>query len=152
MLSLEDFCRRFENREAIYVEKGALRVRVHNLQSLSEARAVMADVDEIPTPGLGVGVYRTYDFSVPHAPVLSWDIGAGCMTSFSENTWAMGYGGWYLFFSHSVVEGIVKLASEWPCEASSSAPKRNFPGYIHVLNWLDENGAYEQQEKLFADE
>ncbi len=53
---------RFEGREAIYVEKGALRVHVTNIRV--DGLSVGADVEEIITPGLGVGM-----FTREHPPV-----------------------------------------------------------------------------------
>lgn len=53
---------RFEGREAIYVEKSALRVHVTNIRV--DGLSVGADVEEIITPGLGVGM-----FTREHPPV-----------------------------------------------------------------------------------
>src|ERR1035438_6113927 len=44
----------FEGREAIYIEKGVVRVRVSNIRA-TMPQVIEADVEEIPTPGLGVG-------------------------------------------------------------------------------------------------
>ena len=63
MCSLEaDNCEQvrtnFENRECIYLEKGALRVRIWNIRADLAQRYLTAEVEEIPTPGLGVGIYH----------------------------------------------------------------------------------------------
>jgi hypothetical protein len=39
----------FKNREAIYVERGALRVRVTNIRANAVVQAINADLEEIPT-------------------------------------------------------------------------------------------------------
>jgi hypothetical protein len=41
----------FENREAIYVKRGALRVRVTNIRANAAVQAISADIEEIPTTG-----------------------------------------------------------------------------------------------------
>src|ERR1017187_2432018 len=49
----------FENREAIYIEKGATRVCVNNIRGLASCAAVRADIEELPAPGLGIGIFDT---------------------------------------------------------------------------------------------
>lgn len=119
---------RFEGREAIYMEKGAWRARVTNIRLLRHAArhsrmyqfshvgtapslSVGADVEEIITPGLGVG--RT------HPPVTSpcrWDI-AGDSTTFSDDSWYMGYGGWALHFDPEFVQTVIDFAARRPNNA-----------------------------------
>jgi len=101
----------FENREAIYLEKGALKVRVSNIHGLASRQTVFADVEEIPAAGLGVGL-----FARPRngATVLRWRIGAGYLSQFSDQRWAMGYGGWSLYFDPSIIQGVLDLASRFP--------------------------------------
>ena len=55
----------FENREAISIEKGALRVRIRDIQA--KVQYVTAQVEEIPTPGLGVGLLQSRDESAGDA-------------------------------------------------------------------------------------
>jgi hypothetical protein len=38
----------FENREAVYLERGALRVRVSNIRANVVVQAISADLEEIP--------------------------------------------------------------------------------------------------------
>lgn len=110
---------RFEGREAIYVEKGALRVRVTNIRSMG--RTVGADVEEIITPGLGVGL-----FARRHPPVTSplrWDI-EGNSAAFSDQRWWMGYGGWVLHFDPEILQAVMGFAAQRsndadPCEGYS---------------------------------
>jgi hypothetical protein len=110
---------RFEGREAIYVEKGALRVRVSNIRSIG--LSVGADVEEIITPGLGVGLFaRTHP---PVTPPYRWDI-AGDSAAFSDQCWWMGYGGWALHFDPEILQAVIEFAAQRskdadPCEGYS---------------------------------
>ena len=45
----------FEGREAIYLEKGAIRVRVSNLRS-ADLGTLLADIEEIPTAGFPIWI------------------------------------------------------------------------------------------------
>lgn len=112
---------RFEGREAIYVEKGALRVRVTNIQV--RGLSVCANVEEVITPGLGVGFFvRT------HPPVTGprrWDIG-GDPTSYSDDSWSMGYGGWTLFFNPEFIQAVIDFAARRPNNADP------YEGYVAV--------------------
>lgn len=120
---------RFEGREAVYMEKGALRVRVTNIHLLhaEQGSTMAADVAEIPTPGLGVGLFPWHR---PGTSPCRWNI-AEEPTSFSDVSWSMGNGGWCLFCarscpgrsrfriptfqrrgSHWSLQGVVPLADE----------------------------------------
>lgn len=103
---------RFEGREAIYLEKGAIRVRVSNIRGSASQATIAADVEEISTPGLGVGSFykRLHGDNKP----LRWNIAAGIRTTFSGQDWAMGYGGWWLYFHPKVIEGVLDLAARFP--------------------------------------
>ena len=81
----------FENREAIYIEKGALRVRVRSIRANPDAEVVSAAIEEVPTPGLRTGIFH----DMIEGP-LRWEIDAGKLTTFSAHTWRMGHGGWQL--------------------------------------------------------
>lgn len=85
----------FEGREAIYVEKGALRARVRNIR-LGHDR-IMADVEEIPTAGLPVGALYAIQRREPSP--LRWTIGIGFISNstFSDYKWKSGYPGWSIF-------------------------------------------------------
>jgi len=100
----------FEGREAIYVEEGALRVRVSNIRGSAAHRWISADVEEIPTRGLGVG---SLDSSKRRRP-RQWGIGAAYLTRFSDHCWTMGYGSWSLFFDPKAVQAVLDLASHFP--------------------------------------
>lgn len=45
----------FEGREAIYLEKGAIRVRVSNIRS-ADLGTILADIEEIPTAGFPIWI------------------------------------------------------------------------------------------------
>ena len=49
----------FEGREAIYQEQGFLRVRVLNLRHKVGKREIDFEVEEVRTPGLGVGRFKS---------------------------------------------------------------------------------------------
>lgn len=126
---------RFEGREAIYVEKGALRVKVTDIRGDAAKLYISAQVEEIPTPGLPVGFY--WHIRGQELTPQRWSIGAGFLTRFSEHTWHMGYGGWALFFAPKIVDGVLNLALGFPDELDPS--KR----YREVLRYLQDHEAYE---------
>lgn len=100
---------RFEGKQAIYVEKGALLVHVSDIrQGLS---TVAAQIEEIPAAGLAgfVGVPRPR-----RQGPLRWTIRAGCLTEFSDHCWQMGYGGWCMYFEPALVRAVLQLAADFP--------------------------------------
>lgn len=116
---------RFEGREAIYVEKGALRVRVTNIRSVG--LSVRANVEEIITPGLGVGFLAR-----EHSPITGprrWDIG-GDPTSYTDDSWSMGYGGWTLYFDPEFIQAVIDFAARRPNNADP------YEGYMAVCNMV----------------
>ena len=116
---------RFEGREAIYVEKGALRVRVTNIRP--QGLSVFANVEEVITPGLGVGF-----FARAHPPVTGprrWEIG-GDPTSYSDDSWSMGYGGWTLYFDPEFIQSVINFAARRPNDADP------WEGYEAVCNMV----------------
>lgn len=116
---------RFEGREAIYVEKGALRVRITNIRS--EGLSVLADVEEVITPGLGVGFFaRTHP---PTTGPRRWDIG-GDPTSYSDDSWSMGYGGWELYFDPELIRAVIDFAARRPNDADP------FEDYVVVCDMV----------------
>jgi len=116
----------FEGREAIYIEKGAIRVRVTNIRVRATDEKgtprpawVSAKVEEITTPGLAVGM-RDARLRKPNGP-LSWRIGGCRLSSFSDSKWVGGYGGWSLYFDPKIVQGVLDLASRFPDNMDSTA-------------------------------
>ena len=133
----------FEGREAIYVEKGASRVKVTNIHGNVAQQYVSAEVEEIPTTGLPVGVFHEIKKHEPSP--LRWSIEAGYLTDFSDHTWHMGYGGWSLFFAPRIVEGIQSVALRFPDNLDP------FQRYKGILDYLKNYPAYEPTQRLFEE-
>ena len=125
--ALQQLRENFEGQEAIYIEKGALHVRVRNIRWDPDLSAVFADIEEIPTPGFDGTAFHKEDDSTP----LRWDIGTASLTSFSETEWSMGYGGWSIYFAPRVVKGVVELASRWPTELDDYERYKQVLGFIY---------------------
>lgn len=123
----------FEGREAIYIEKGALRVRVLNIWVDLSIPAAGAEVEEIPTRGFERSLFHEHaDGPAP----LRWSISGGLLTAFNERVWVMGYGGWSLNFAPHFIEGVLALAASWPDSLD--------PGdrYDALGDWLFKNNPY----------
>ncbi len=131
-------------REAIYVEKGALRVRVNAIHRDVEKLVISAELSEIPTPGFPAGVFCAVSEHEPSP--LRLTISAGFMSDYSDSTWYMGYGGWSLFFAPRIVDGVVALAGQFPGDLHP------MERYKAVLRFLEEHGAYEPTQRLFAEQ
>jgi hypothetical protein len=117
----EELRSRFEGREAIYVEKGLLRVRVTDIHARGGFR-IGADAEEIPTPGLGTGMFHQRRLS--GASPVRWRFRAGYLTTFSAQSWQMGYGGWSLYFSPVIVQSIVEFAAQLAVNADPEKANR----------------------------
>jgi hypothetical protein len=133
----------FEGREAIYIEKGALRVKVSGICVDLARQCVSAEVEEIPTAGLPVGAFHEIKQHEPSP--LRWNIEGGYLTAFCDNTWHMGYGGWSLFFARRIVDGILSLAVGF---VDKSDPLEH---YKRVLDYLKDHDAYEPTQRLFEE-
>ena len=70
----------FEGRQALYLEKDILLVRVSNIRG---GDYIEADIEEIPTVGLPVFVLPVYDRSGQPRP-LRWEIGTNFETQLNE--------------------------------------------------------------------
>jgi hypothetical protein len=99
-------------REAIFIAKGVLRVRVSGIQYDPERRRGGTTIEEIPTAGLGRTMFhrRRPDRTVP----LTWGIAGGYLPAFTDDEWTMGCDGWSLYFAPSIVAGVVDMARQWP--------------------------------------
>ena len=103
----------YEGREAIYIEKGAIRVRVSNISGAEDVGLIRADMEEIPTAGLPVWIRAGGVFSRPSP--LRWTIGTSSTKNFSPNLWSSPpYVGWTLYFSPILIEEVVELVSQFP--------------------------------------
>ena len=132
----------FEGREAIYIEKGVLRVRVTSIRCY--ARQVSATVEEVPTKGLERSLFYRLLVKEPTTP-LRWNISAGWLASFSDHTLTTGYGGWSLFFAPEVVSALVSLASDWPSELPA------LERYHQAVRFLQDRKAYQPSERVFPE-
>ena len=103
---------RFEGHEAIYIEKGALRVRVSNINGSAEQRCIWAEIEEIITPRLACGFW--FRSSTTRRAAFRHTIGAGFLTRFGPSAWHAGYGCWSMYFDPKVIASVVGLASEFP--------------------------------------
>jgi hypothetical protein len=135
----------FEGKEAIYVEKGALLVRVSDIRSSGLRPTVAAQIDELPAPGLGVGGFDPSRLNRPRP--LRWTIRAGVLSDFSDHCWKMGYGGWSLYFEPRLVQATLKLASEFPADLDT------FERYRRVAHFLrqDQTARHATWQPVFTD-
>ena len=130
---LEPFLKQFEGREAIYIEQGALRVRVSNIRVEVESKLVTVDVEEIPTPGLGfVGAHnRAFEEKAPRR----WDIATTDLAgpTFSSRGWHGGtHSGWSLFFAPEIIAGVVNLAALFPPSLHPAIRYRQILNFVHA--------------------
>ncbi len=136
--------RQFENQEAIYLSKGALRVQVKNIFPNEEKLIVSADIEEIPTVGLGVGSFQTRKSQNLLTPPQSWNISAGYKSCYSDHSWTMGYGGWSLHFGKNIVDGVVSIVSDWPNNINDTSAR-----YKYLLDWINDNEQCLKIQKIF---
>jgi hypothetical protein len=128
----------FEGKEAIYVEKGALRVRVGNIRHdhlRGESEVIEADIEEIPTSGLPVSLpgYDRRDQSRP----LRWRIGTNIILCphYSRHHWSSPtYVGWSMYFSPEIIRGVVNLASKFPHDQVLGI------GYSRIMIFISHQG------------
>ena len=127
-LNCEEICAIFEGKEAFYLEKGVLRVRVFNIRYDLCKRSIDMEVEEIPTKGLERSCFHRQ--FVPPSPIR-WSIAAGYLAMFSEQCLYAGYGGWELEFKPEVVRDLIAVAGNWP--SAMDAGER----YINAREILD---------------
>jgi hypothetical protein len=137
---VEQLRKLFDGKEAIYIEKGALRVRVSHING--GRTYVSAEVEEVPTVGFPLGIFCEIQKAEPNP--LHWSIGAAD-SHFSEHTWHAGYGGWSLFFAANIVEGILNLALRFPDDLGP------FQRYREVLRYLRNHETYEPTQRFLAE-
>ena len=113
----------FDERDAIYVEKGVLRVRVANVRVNERAQTFRAEIEEIPTRGL-VNVYGRQ----------RWEVGDERDGLFFSDHFLAGFG-WRIFTDPDVIIAIVDIASKWPHDL------RYADRYNEVVRWLEDHDA-----------
>ena len=138
----EELRSRFEGREAICVEKGALRVRVSNIRPRAGFH-IRADVEEIETPGLGLGLFHRP--RRPGAGPMRRRLGAGYLTTFSAQSWKAGYGGWSLYFAPEILHAVVGFAARLP---GNSDPDEGYRELCRLMRGLQ---AHEPAQLVFPD-
>jgi|ERR1041384_218167 hypothetical protein len=90
----DEIKKKFEGQEAIYIEAGVLLVRIKDIRANLQKRYIEANIEEIPTLGM---LPPLFHLGLPReASPLRWHIGAGYRSTFSNDTWSMGYGGWQI--------------------------------------------------------
>jgi hypothetical protein len=105
----------YEGKEAIYIERGALRVRVNSVRigSPNDLQGYLAfDLEEIPTPRLPV--WRGKGPSLGPHP-LRWEVGTNfeTQTHLFKDFCSAAYVGWSMYFSPKVVAEIVEMATNF---------------------------------------
>jgi hypothetical protein len=119
----------FEGREAIYLEKGAIRVRVSNIRS-ADLGTILADIEEIPTAGFPIWIRGSGPRPFSHP--LRWTIATSVIRHFSADSWSSPpYVGWTLYFSPKLIEAIVDLVIRFP---ENQPP---YLGYAKIHTYID---------------
>jgi hypothetical protein len=122
---------RFEGREAVYVDNGALRVRVTNIQANLAAQELTADLEEIPTPGFPrfIGLNSA---GLRESRGLRWTIYAGNLTAFSDHMWSRGDDGWSMFFHPELVSEVMRFSETYSIGLHTNEYER----YRSILGWV----------------
>ena len=131
----EQLRRAFEGREAILIEKGAVLVRVSNIEAKLVERSIAAEVQAMPARGLPAGSLYYHPAYREGRPLR---IAGGYLTCFSDHVWTMGYGGWTLYFAPQIVKGVAELAARWPDDLDP------FERYNQVTRWLADQHAFNE--------
>jgi hypothetical protein len=119
----------FESREAIYIEKGAIRVRVSNIRS-ADLGTILADIEEIPTTGFPIWIRG--GGPRPRSHPLRWTIATSVIRHFSADSWSSPlYVGWTLYFSPKLIEEIVELVFLFP---ENHSPHVGYGEIVGCLN------------------
>ena len=138
----EELRTRFEGKEAIYVEKGALRVRVSNFRPRGGFH-IRAEAEEIVTPGLGVGMFHRP--RPPGAGPRRRTVRAGYLTTFSAQSWHLGYGGGAFYFAPEIVRAVVGFAARLPGNADPDE------SYTELGCLLRDSWVHEPEQFVFPD-
>jgi len=135
----------FEGKQAIYIEREALLVRVGNILGVDHLgkEFTQADVEEIPSSGLPVHSPRYVPVGPSHP--LRWRIAIGPQAICTPNYWSgrVGQcGGWGLHFSPQLIAEVLDIASGFPKDQSSYA------GFIHIRRYIEKQASDAIRELL----
>ena len=121
----------FEGREAIYQEKGFLRVRVLNLRHKVGKREIEFEVEEVRTPGLGVGRFKSAS-KQSGGKLIRWD-----SFVFFDNMKTMHWGfeqsGANFKFDPDVIAAIVSRSAALSKETDDPA---TYNDLAHIINQM----------------
>lgn len=107
MLDWKQMQARFEGREAIYVEKGAVRVRVLTIRPGPIRPSVSVELELIPTPGVPAVLGRV---QLPEQPPFRWTISVGHLSTVSGSFWSTPYS-YSLYFAPAAIQRVVETAA-----------------------------------------
>jgi hypothetical protein len=138
--AFERFRAYFEGKEAILAEKGLLRVRVFDVRP--GHRQISVGIEEIPTPGLGVGLFE--DLSRRSPAPLRMRLGGGGSCDFSRTRWYVGYGAGSLLFWPRTIASVIERAAQFP-------EGDGWQRYRRVCDGM-EMPPFERSESLFPDD
>jgi hypothetical protein len=111
----EQLRERWQGREAIYLESGALRIRVVDV--FRQGDRFVAEVEEVPTPGLRNTLLRVLEAGKAPSNPIRWSL--SMPNDLAEDYWWAS--GWTLVFAPDFVQRVTALAEEWPADLSSLA-------------------------------
>ena len=106
--AVQELRKNFEGREAIHVERGALRVRVSGIRAVGDR--FVADVEEVPSAGLQNSLLHRAHGGI--AGPLKWQVSPRFSEVGRESEWVAR--DWSLIFDPQIVQGLVELAARWP--------------------------------------
>ena len=107
-ISQDELARRYVGREAIVTEKGVIRARVTGVTLDRERRQLRVDVQEVPTPGLPMGLLGA---TGPRSQPLRWHCGCDDTGAIYEYLWSGGvHFNWTIHFREELVRKIAQWA------------------------------------------
>jgi len=109
----------FEGREAIYQEQGFLRVRVLNLRHKVGKREIDFEVEEVRTPGLGVGRFKSAS-KQSGGKLMRWDSFV-FFDNMTTRHWGFEQSGANFKFDPDVITAIVDRSAALSKETNDSA-------------------------------
>ena len=141
-ITIEQIRTIFLDREAIYVEKGALRVRIIGIQVNAQSGLFEVLLEEVPTPGFGVGLFHSWESDEPTP--RQWSVATvGDLSEFTDDVWTGHYISWAIFFAPYVVQGVVDPAAHWPDSLET------FARYNELNAWLSHHHAFSATQEVF---